>query len=82
LIKALVTFESGVLWHCVLIWLGRVFLRELNFFPHHQIPAPFWLIKRLLDSQGIFGKNVVSPSLKWEARKPDFFIFIFLTWLF
>lgn len=24
LIKALVTFESGVLWHCVLIWLGRV----------------------------------------------------------
>lgn len=45
LIKVLVTSESGVLWHCVLIWLGCVSLRELNFFPHHQILAPFCLTR-------------------------------------
>lgn len=40
LIKALVTFKSGVLLHCVLIWLCSVSLRELNFYPMNKFQAP------------------------------------------
>lgn len=40
LIKALVTFESGVLWHCVFIWLCSVPLRELNFYPMNKFQTP------------------------------------------
>lgn len=81
LIKALVTFESGVLQHCGLVGLCSVSLRELHSYPMNKFQSPSVPSKGCL----IYKASLVKCcGSHFEVGRLFCFVFCFLcfSWLF